>query len=140
MARQNTHYNQKGQAMLINGVSLEDYGDGDSIRFVRGGEIGSFTKGLDGAVPNIANDVTCSFEVDLKPTSPSNDFLGGLLKQQQANPPVYLDLTGQIIDGVNAIHSASNGIIVSAADLSTGGPEMASRTWVIGFAALDQDN
>ena len=140
MPRITTHYNQKGQAMIIGGVPLEDYGDGDSVRVVRGGEIGSFTKGLDGAKPNIANDETCTFEVDLKPTSPSNDYLASLLKRQQAASPEFLNLTGQVIDGTGVIHSASIGIMIAAADVSTGGPAMANRTWRIGFASLNQDN
>lgn len=136
MARHDTYYDQKGNSLIIDGTQIQDFADGESIRINPNADQASFTIGLDGATINLANNLAVTVEVDLKATSISNDYLSGLLAQQQET---FLDLAGTVIDGSGAVHSFTGGAIFKAAAAATGGPAMGKRGWIIGFTKRDMD-
>lgn len=138
MARHPTYYDQQGAQLIVQGVPIQDFMDGSSIRYRSGGDEATVTKGLDGATMNLSRDFTATIEFDLKETSSSNDVLGGLAKAQRAS--LYLDLTVVFIDGAGATHAGSGGAIQKRADVDTGGPSMGGRTWILLLPQMETDN
>lgn len=137
MARHSRYYNQLDASCSIAGTALLDFADGESIRVNYNGDQSSLTVGTDGSVQNLNSNRAGTIEVDLKETSPSNDFLTGLLTAQRNGQ--FLDLPGTVVDGTAATHSGTGGTIKTPANVSTGGPAMGKRTWVFEFTVLNTD-
>jgi len=137
MARHEKYYNQQGCSFTVNGQAIQDFFDGESIRFVPNGDRSSLTIGTDGATQNLATNRAGSFEVDLKETSVSNDYLKGLLAGQDLGN--FLDINSTMIDGSGAAHSGTGGTIKSLAGVSTGGPAMGKRTWIFEYTSTEID-
>lgn len=137
MARHDKYYNQQGCSITVNGTPLQDFSDGESIRYNPNGDRSSLTVGTDGATQNLANNRAGSFEVDLKETSTSNDYLAQLLSGQDLGN--FLDINSTMIDGSGAAHSGTGGTIKSVAPVSTGGTAMGKRTWVFEFTNVEVD-
>jgi hypothetical protein len=121
------YYDQKGNAITVGGVPLQDFSDGDSIRWTPDSDLSSVTEGLDGATTNLINSNAYTIEVDLKGTSISNSILGGIALTQKTG--IFLDLPITIIAGDGSIHSFSGGSVQAYAPGSTGGPAVGKRTW-----------
>jgi hypothetical protein len=137
VARHDKYYNQQEASCSIFGTPLQDFSDGESIRALYTGDHSSVTVGTDGATQNLSNDRTGRFEIDLKETSVSNGFLANLLATQQAGN--FLDISGAVLDGSGTTHGGTGGTIKTAGNVSTGGPAMGKRTWVIEFTVMTTD-
>ena len=118
-------YDPKKKTVVINGVFLTGFGDGDFLQYSKEEDDYTPYKGSQGEVDYSENpDESCMMTVTLKNTSPSNSYLTGL---SQAKTPISFSSTDSNDHGQSV--SGEDGVILKIPD-NANGKEIGSREWV----------
>jgi hypothetical protein len=127
MARNTTLYSQASHSVIVDGLAIEDFGDGDdAIAFEIIGDAATVTRGLDTNKPSAGGRRPGNLRVRLKPTSPSIERLEELARQQDNGNPRTFRVT--VVTGVSDVLSL-RGCLIQAAGFNTGGPVMQLREY-----------
>lgn len=126
----------KNVIITIGGVAMSGFTDGTFLEITRNEPTWSMVVGSDGFVTRgKTNNFTGSLTLTLKQSSPSNDYLSGLLALDELTntgvvPVLVKDLSG------NSVYFAGRCWINQYAD-STFSKEITDRTWVL---SMDEAN
>lgn len=93
-------YSFQNTILLINGIEMTNFSDGDdAITITRAVDSTTSKVGADGKMMvSISADRSGSFKFKLQATSPSNKYLTGLLALQEAGPASFVPVTVQFLD------------------------------------------
>ncbi len=129
MARNTTLYSQANHSVLVDGLALEDFAEGDDvIAFEIIGDAATVTRGLDGNKPSAGSRRPGNLTVRLKPTSSSIERLEELVRQQENGTPRAFRTT--VVTGVDDVLTLRD-CLIQANGFNTGGPVMQPREYVI---------
>ena len=129
-------YSQNRHVVVINGVPLSGFADGDYMEFEKEGNEAARTHGGDGPSMSVSTDQGGKITVGLMPTSPSLGMLYSLREAQQANP-AYFNV--QLITGVEEVVMASGCMFGKLPAAQTGGPTQRARQFAIECLDLKMD-
>jgi len=122
-------YDPKKVQIIVNGVYLTGFRDGNIYNYERVDDAFTVYKGSLGEIDYSKDPANmCNVTIGLKHTSPSNSYLEGLLQSE-----THISLT--VIDGNNIgkqTISGENGIIIKRPD-SNRAKEVSEREWVFSF-------
>ena len=133
-----TTFNPRDVSVLINGVRLSDWSDGnDVIQAKLNADAGSYTMGANGTGVFIANpDQSDTLTLKVKQHSPDNHYLDRLFKQQRSTIKTFTPMTLSIVDLLNDDKvSGLNGYFTTSPDY-TRGMAHNTTTWTLVFEQL----
>lgn len=126
----NTQFlNQAACAVVLDGVQVTDYSEGDAIRINDNGEGSTVEAGLDGATTTFSTDQSGTMELDLKGTSATLDQVNALFRAQKTEAARLFDV--QIYTAAAEPIRCEGCSIASPGNITTGGKEGSPRTVVI---------
>lgn len=121
-------YAQNRHAIIVDGVPLSNFAEGDFLQVKLDGNAASRTQGGDGPGMNISAEQGGQITISLMPTSQALGMLYGLRDQQKRNPRMFsLVLTS----GVEELITASGCAFGDLPQFSTGGPTMQPRQFML---------
>lgn len=134
MARE-TFYNQRSHSVIVAGTALEDFAEGEAINFEPQGDEITATRGLDRNALSLGSDRVGMLTVQLKPTSPSIEFLDGIIRDVKAGARgefdvQYRDGVGQFVDAERCLCQKNN--------RASGGTTMQPYTYVFMMANYEE--
>lgn len=129
-------YAQNRHVIIVDGVTLQGFKEGDFIQFKLDGNSASRTHGGDGPSMNLSTAQGGQLTIGLNPTSPAIGPLYQLREQQRRNPRLF---SIQVITGVEEIISAQGCAFGELPQFSTGGEKMQGRDFVIEALQIDLD-
>lgn len=129
-------YAQNRHTLVIDGVPIQGFADGDFISVKLNGGAAEITPGADGPSMNLSTEQGGMLTLSLKPTSPAIGTLYALRKQQQQNPRLFSVV---LISGVEEIINAGGCAFGELAEFSTGGPTMQPRQFPIAALQINMD-
>lgn len=122
-------YNVAAVAVVVDGISGDDFGDEFAFSVTFPDNLSSVTVGTNKASTSLGSNKTCTVEVSFKPTSPTNDQFFKLLQNQVNGQGRLFNVTAN--SGVNELLSFNNCSISSVEGLQGGGQEMNIRTFTL---------
>lgn len=129
-------YGQNQHIILVDGVPLQGFAEGDFIQIKLDGNAAVRTQGGDGPSMNLSTAQGGQLVIGLLPTSPS---IGPLyaIREAQANRPRLFSV--QVVSGVEEIMMFSGCAFGDVPQFQSGGPTMQPRQFAIEFleAAMD---
>lgn len=125
-------------AVVIGERLIEGFAEGDSIRIIPNAEGSAVSAGLDGAVTLFTNNWTGTIELDLKPTSPSLDWIYRVWKDQKSGNARLLN--GAITTDANEPWGFSGVSLLSVGQANSGGTTPSLRTIVWNVEKIDPPN
>ena len=117
-------YLQARHSLIIDGVPIQGFAEGDWMEIKLEGAAATRTKGGDGPSMNITADQGGSITISLKPTSPALGSLYGLRDAQKINPRFFSII---LMSGVGEVVMASGCAMGEPAQIKGGGPAMQAR-------------
>lgn len=128
----NRVYNQANTTLTIDGITMQDFGEGTAITLtLDGGEVQK-TQGTDGAGINIATNQGGTIKFTLRETSRSIAFLVALrLKQERGGD----GCTVVVRTGSDAVYAMTDGYISRPGELSTGDKTQGTMEFTITSAS-----
>jgi len=129
-------YAQNRHTLVLDGIPMSDFSDGDFIQIKADGNAASRTQGGDGPGMNISTDQGGSIHISLKPTSPVLGILYELRKQQQNNPRMF---SFMVMTGVDEVISAMGCAFGELPQAQTGGPTMQGRQFALECLRVEWD-
>lgn len=123
MARLNL-YGQNRHVVIIAGIQVTGFAEGDFMTIKQEGNAASRTKGADGPSMNLSTDQGGIITISLKPTSPALGTVLTLRDAQKANPTLF---TIALVTGVEEVISASGCAFGELDEFASGGESMQSR-------------
>jgi hypothetical protein len=129
-------YGQNRHVVVINGIAMSGFKEGDYIQIKADGNAATRTHGGDGPSMNLSSKQGGQVTIGLNPTSP---LIGQLyaLREQQASNPYLFDI--QILTGVEELISASGCMFGDLPQFSTGGDKMQGRDFMFEALRIDMD-
>ncbi|MBL4769536.1 MAG: hypothetical protein JKY94_17820 [Rhodobacteraceae bacterium] len=129
-------YDQAAHSVLIDGVLIEDFFEGEgTIAFAPVGDLITQNRGLDGNALSLGSRRPGDLTIMLKPTSPSLAFLNGILTAQANGAPSLFNVTVTL--GVQDVLSLT-GCLLQDSEVSSGGPTMEARPFVVKASNYDK--
>lgn len=125
-------YAQNRHTLVIDGVSISGFGEGDFMTIKLDGNAASRSMGADGPSMSISAPGGASIKVSLQPTSPVIGTLYALRTQQRENPRLFNMV---LVSGVDELINAGRCAFGDLSQFSTGGDKMQPREFNI--EALD---
>jgi hypothetical protein len=129
MARVNL-YGQNQHVVLVDGVPLNGFAEGDFLQVKLDGNAAVRTHGGDGPSMNLSTAQGGQVTIGLLPTSPSIGPLYAVRDSQANNPRLF---SVQVISGVEEIMIFTGCAFGDTPQFQTGGPTMQPRQFVIEF-------
>ena len=129
-------YLQKGHTLIINGVNISGFAEGDCIRVQPEGNAAIKTKGADGPSLSISTYQGGKLEFDLKPTSPARSIVWGLWRAQSSASGLTGPYTVVLLTGVDEIITVA-GLFGEIPQFSMGGPQMQPRKFPMECTVLE---
>lgn len=129
-------YAQNRHTLILDGVPIQGFGEGDFIDIKQDGNAAERTLGADGPSMNLSTEQGGTLTIGLKPTSPAIGTMYALRKQQSRNPRLFSIV---LISGVEEIISAGGCGFGDMPQFSTGGPTMQTRQFLIQSLKIDMD-
>lgn len=129
MPRNTQFFNQALVAVILDGVQVVDFMDGDAIRITPSSEGSSIERGLDGAVTTFSTDMAGTLELDLKGTSRTLDQINLLWLAQKTAAARLFNV--QIITSALEPIRCEGCSISSPGAIATGGRTASARTVVL---------
>lgn len=129
-------YDPKQIIVTVGGVPISGYTEGTFVTISRDEDTWTKNVGADGLVSRVkTNNFTGSVVITLKQTSPSNDYLSGLIAVDEVTnigvvPVLIKDLSG------NSTYFSATGWVKKYSD-STFAKEIGDREWTIDLSTLD---
>lgn len=130
-------YSQVRHIVVIDGVPVSDFAEGDYMQIKLDGNAAEITKGGDGPAMNISTAQGGEVIIGLKPTSPALGTLYALRKEQAANPRLF---TVALVTGVEEIITASGCAFADLPQFQTGGPTMQGRQFPMKSLKINLDS
>jgi hypothetical protein len=127
MARINL-YGQNRHVLVLDGVPISGFKDGDWIQIKDEGNAATRTHGGDGPSMNLSTYQGGQITFGLNPTSPVLGPLYALRNQQKNNPRLF---SIQLITGVEEVISAAGCAFGELPQFATGGDKMSGRDILI---------
>lgn len=137
MALQTYSYSPDKIVVLVNGIPLTGYGEGDAIEIAPMSDLSTSKVGIDGDVTrSMSTDRRCRLTVRLMQSSPSNDMLSALVGVDQITggrmfPVTVMDLLGRTL--VVAAQSW-----IATRPTVTFGREATEREWTFETGSLSE--
>ncbi len=130
-------YGQNQHVVLVNGVPLNGFAEGDFLQVKLDGNAAVRTHGGDGPSMNLSSAQGGQLTIGLLPTSPS---IGPLyaVRDSQANTPRLFSV--QVVSGVEEIMMFTGCAFGDTPQFQTGGPTMQPRQFVIEFLVANMDS
>lgn len=125
-------YAQNRHAVIIDGIPITGFADGDFIEVDLEGNAAEITPGADGPAMNISTAQGGTISISLQPVSPQIGELYALRDAQQKAPRLF---TIVVMSGVEEIIRANGVAFAKLSSFSTGGPTQQARRF--DFAALE---
>ena len=117
-------YAQNRHVVIIDGVPIVDFMEGDFMEVELHGNAAQRTEGADGPAMNISTAQGATITINLKPTSPSLGVLYKLREAQQEAPYMF---SIQLVTGTQEIISASGCAFAKLDAFSSGDAKMKDR-------------
>jgi hypothetical protein len=129
-------YDQNANIVLINGIPVSGFADGDYMDFAPDGNEATRTHGGDGPSMNLSAKQGGSFTLGLLATSPA---IGAIyaLREAQNTFPAYFSV--QVVTGVQEIISLSGCMFGKLPGFKNGGPQQSSRQFLIEYLKDELD-
>lgn len=132
-------YSFQNTVMLINGVEITGWSDGDDvIKIARRTDSASDKVGAGGSMMvSISSDKSGEFTFKLQQTSKSNKYLAGLLALQEGGAKTFVPVTCLFQDTYRQdLATGTVGYIKKAADMQRG-TQATDQEWVVVVERLD---
>jgi len=117
-------YMQQRHTLIIDGVPINGFAEGDYIRVKLDGNAAQRTQGGDGPTMNLTVKQGGQLNISLLPTSPALGTLYALREKQHTNPRLFSVV---LMSGVEEVITASGCAFGDLPEFSTGGPTMQPR-------------
>ena len=129
-------YAQNRHIVIVDGVSLQGFEEGDFLDFEADGNEASLTKGGDGPSVNISVSQGGALTIGLNPTSPHLGFMYQLRQAQQSNPRLINII---VVTGVEEVIQAKGCGFAKLPGFKTGGPTQSGRKFPFVVSELKLD-
>lgn len=129
MSRNTQFFNQSQCTVILDGVPVEQFSDGDAIRVKRTTEGSTIERGIDGATTTFSTDKSGTVELDLKGVSITLDQINFLAMAQRTG--FAREFSMQIVTSALEPIRCEGCSIAHAGDTSTGGRSSSPRTVTI---------
>lgn len=129
-------YAQNRHVVIVDGIPLQGYKEGDFIQIKSDGNAASRTHGGDGPSMNLSSDQGGSITFGLNPTSPVIGALYELRNAQKRNPRLF---SVQVVTGVEELVCAEGCAWGELPQFSTGGDKQQGRDFVIECLKINMD-
>ena len=129
-------YSQNRNTIVINGVPISGFAEGDWMEIKQDGNAAERTKGGDGPAISISTAQGGQITVSLVPTSPAIGLLYSLRNTQISNPSLFAI---SLFTGVDEIISAFGCAFGDLPQFTTGGEKMAPRKFVFECQKISMD-
>lgn len=127
--RNTLFFNQALCTVILDGVEVSGYMDGDSIRVNMSTEGSSIEKGLDSATTTFTTDMSGTVELDLKGVSPNLDQITALWLAQKT--AAAREFSIQIMTSAAEVVRCEGCSISSPGNIATGSRTASARTVVM---------
>jgi hypothetical protein len=121
-------YSQARHVLIIDGVPMEGFAEGDHMQIKLDGNAAARTMGGDGPAMNISVAQGGKLTLSLQPVSPVLGTLYALREEQQANPRLFSVV---LMTGVEEVITASGCAFGDLPQFATGGPTQQARQFDI---------
>lgn len=129
-------YAQNKNSLVVNGVPLSGFAEGDWMEIKLDGNAAERTKGGDGPGISISTAQGGQVTFSLMPTSPALGVMYGLRNTQQVNPSLF---SVAIFTGVEELISCLGCAFGDLPAFATGGEKMSPRKFVLEFQKIVPD-
>ena len=117
-------YGQQRHIVVVDGISLNGFAEGDYLQFKADGNAATRTQGGDGPSMNLSTPQGGQVTLSLNPTSPAIGPMYALREQQRANPRLF---NISVVTGVEEIIQANGCAFGDLPQFSSGGSTMQGR-------------
>ena len=132
----NNIYLQQRHTVILDGVPIQGFAEGDWMGIKLEGAGASRSKGGDGPAMNVTTDQGGQITVTLNPTSPALGFFYGLRDAQKISPRFFSII---VMSGVGEVLMASGCAMGELAQIKSGGPTMQGREFVFECLKINMD-
>jgi hypothetical protein len=129
-------YSQSRHIVIIDGVPLSGFGDGDFMQVKLDGNVAARTAGADGPAISLSTDQGGAVTLSLLPTSPVLGILYALRDAQKSNPRLFSIV---LMSGVEEVITCSGCAIGELPQFATGGPQMSARQFTFECSKISLD-
>ena len=129
-------YMQGRHILLVDGIPLSGFADGDYVQIKQDGNAASRTQGGDGPQMSISVAQGGQFTISLLPTSPVLGLMYELRNAQKLNPRL---ISIVLMSGVEEMITASGCAFGDQPQFATGGPTMQPRQFALECLAINMD-
>lgn len=129
-------YAQNRHTLVIDGVPISGFAEGDFITVKQDGNAASRSMGADGPSMNLSTEQGGNLTISLQPTSPEIGTLYALREQQARDPRMFSII---LLSGVDEIVNAGGCAFGDQPQFSTGGPTMQPRQFNIESLQIKMD-
>lgn len=135
MSRNTEFLSQAVCTVILDGIIVEGFAPGDSIKLTPNAEGSAIDVGLDVAVTTFSTDRTGELELDLMPTSPFLDYVGALWTAQKTSAARLI--SGQILTAAAEPYRLEGVSVSDPGAVATGGKSAAPRSVKFKVQRLD---
>jgi hypothetical protein len=135
MARTNI-YMQARHTLVIDGVPVQGFAEGDFLQVKIDGNAAERTKGGDGPAMNISTHQGGNITISLLPVSPALGTLYGIREAQRSNPRMFSVV---IMSGTEEIITAAGCAFGDLPQFATGGPTQSARQFSLECLEIKMD-
>lgn len=129
-------YDPKSIIVTVGGVPISGYTEGTFVTITRDEDTWAKNVGADGLVSRVkTNNFTGSCVITLKQTSPSNDYLSGIIAADEITNSAVVPVLVKDLSGTSTYFSGT-GWIKKWAD-SSFSKEIGDREWTLDLSTLD---
>lgn len=129
-------YSQNRHTVVVDGVALAGFAEGDYIQVKKDGNAAQRTQGGDGPAMNISTDQGGQITIGLNPTSPALGFLYEIREQQRVFPRL---ISIVLITGTEEVIIANGCGFGDLPQFQSGGPTMQPRQFVFECLQIEGD-
>ena len=130
-------YSQNRHVIIVDGVPLVGFADGDFMQVKIDGNAAQRTKGGDGPAMNISVHGGGQVTLSLLPTSPAIGALYALRDAQAASPRLFSIV---LLTGVEEVITAGGCAFGDMPQFASGGPTMGARQFVFEALSIKTDS
>lgn len=129
-------YLQNRHTLVINGIPIQGFAEGDFIGIKLDGAAAARTKGGDGPAMNISTDQGGQMKISLLPTSPALGAMYAIREEQKQNPSFFSIV---LMSGVGELIAAAGCAMGEPSEAKTGGPTMQPREFLFESLKIKMD-
>ena len=129
-------YGQGRHSLLIDGIPVGGYADGDWLSVKENGNAGEITEGGDGPSMNLSVSQGGLITIGLFPTSKALGSIYGIRDKQRKTPRMFSIL---LYSGVDELIQASGCAFADLPQWASGGPKQTGRQFAFACLSIKQD-